>query len=179
MDIADLVCRFDWCFDRRHFAGLADMFTDDVVIDHLWGRRRGRQAVVALLRQWQHANLGVRHESTNTVVWADDPDTARAQSYLTERVVTGPAGGDGRAPALGPVVGHGLVTDRFRRGTDGIWRMSRRTVDQMYFTPGYLGDEDARRWFALSARQRHITTDRPEGWDPQPLDDAQTNRLSV
>ncbi|MFJ9371339.1 nuclear transport factor 2 family protein [Nocardia sp. NPDC101769] len=167
LDITDLVFRFEWCFDRRDYVSLTDMFTEDVVIDHMWGYREGREAALTLLREWEHANAGLRHQGTNLVIWAEDADNARAQSYLTGIVMSGPLTADSQAPALGRIVGHGLVTDRFRRCDDGLWRMTRRTIEQMYIDPEYLADEDARRWFALSAEQRRATNPRPAGWDPR------------
>lgn len=162
--IADLVLRFEWCFDSRDYVALADMLTDDAVIDHIWGYREGRDAVIQLLVEWEHANVGLRHQGTNLVVWAEDDRTAAAHSYLVGITMTGPLTDDSAAPEYRQVAGHGLVTDRFRREQDGIWRMTRRTIEQMYIAPDYLPDEQARRWFAQTADERMRSADKPAGW---------------
>lgn len=165
-ELVDLVFRFEWCFDTRQYDVLTDMLTADAVVDHVWGYREGRDQFVALLRDWEHANSGLRHQSTNLVVWGEPDGTAAAMSYMFAATMTGPLTGDDAGPAFQRPAGHGLVTDRFRREPDGIWRMTRRTIDQMYVDPVFLPNEQARRWFVLSAAERMNAPDKPPGWLP-------------
>lgn len=164
--LTDLVLRFEWCYDRRDYDALGDMLTQDAVIDHVWGYREGRAAFLQLLRDWEYANRGLRHQGINLVVWPEPDGTAGAQSYLFGVTVVGAASGKGEAvPSFGGPAGHGLVTDRFRKDDAGLWRMTRRTIDQMYVSPAFLPNDDARRWFALSADERLASVERPPGWD--------------
>ncbi len=41
LDIADLVTRFEWCYDPRNINALTDMLTEGAVIDHVWGYAEG------------------------------------------------------------------------------------------------------------------------------------------
>jgi hypothetical protein len=37
LDVADLVTRFEWCYDTRNFEALVDMLTPDCILDDVWG----------------------------------------------------------------------------------------------------------------------------------------------
>jgi len=52
-------------------------------------------------------------------------------------------------PVFKGAAGHG--TDRFRKGADGVWRMTRRTIDQMYVDAAFLPSEEQRRRYVLTA----------------------------
>ncbi|WIM92808.1 nuclear transport factor 2 family protein [Actinoplanes oblitus] len=166
--MADLVLRFEWCYDTRNYQALEDMLTEDAVMDHVWGYREGRSAVLTMLREWEYANAGLRHQGINLVVWGEPDGTAGAMSFLYGVTMRGPitGGSAGEGPVFERPAGHGLVTDRFRRGSDGIWRMTRRTIDQMYLDAEFVPDAAVREWFALSAEQRQAYPDKPAGWLP-------------
>lgn len=157
LDITDLVVRFEWCFDTRNFDALADMITEDFIVDHVWGYAEGRDACIQLLRENLLGCIGLRHQATNLTVWGEPDGTAVACSYILG-VVVGDAEDNCRVhgPVYRGAAGHGLVTDRFKRGGDDIWRMTRRTIDQMYTDPGFLSNEEKRRSFALDADARRL-----------------------
>ena len=149
LDCLALVARFEWCFDSRRFDALADMLTEDMVLDHVWGYAAGRHAAVALLQANVAINDGLRHASLNPTVYGEPDGTATALSYLAGVLVGDDTAGQAR-PLIG---GHGMRIDRFRRD-NGLWRMSGCVVDQMYAHSSFpiTGDERAR--YRLTADQR-------------------------
>ena len=48
--ILDVSLRFEWCFDSQNMDELENLLTDDMVLDHFWGYREGKKAVMELLR---------------------------------------------------------------------------------------------------------------------------------
>ncbi|AXC13853.1 Aldehyde dehydrogenase [Acidisarcina polymorpha] len=141
--ILDVSFRFEWCFDSQHMDELAAILTDDVILDHFWGYREGKPAVMELLRANVPATRGIRHQSTNAVIVPDGDGSVSVISYLFAVLV---ANGNG----LPAIAGHALVTDVIRKDGDR-WKIARRTFEQMRTPEGYLPAETEELWQATAA----------------------------
>ena len=140
--ILDVSLRFEWSFDSQHMDQLAELLTDDMVLDHFWGYAEGKAAVMKLLRSNVPATRGIRHQSTNAVLVPNPDGSVSVFSYLFAVLV---ANGKG----LPAIAGHALVTDVIRRDGDQ-WRIARRTFEQMRTPEGYLSPEVEERWQATA-----------------------------
>lgn len=145
----NLVARFEWCFDARNFGALSDMLTDDFVLDHVWGYRRGREAALALLRENLPINDGLRHASLNPTVYSEQEGSAVALSYLFGVLV----GDDADGPQRPIIAGEGVRVDRFRK-QNGVWRMTACTVDQMWVHSSFPIPDAERTHYRLDAANR-------------------------
>ena len=143
--ILDVRLRFEWSFDSQHMDQLAELLTDDMVLDHFWGYREGKPAVMELLRANVPTTRGLRHQSTNAVIVPNTDGSVNVYSYLFAVTV---ANGKG----LPAIAGHALVTDVIRKDGD-TWRISRRTFEQMKTPEGYLPPDVENIWQA-TAKER-------------------------
>ena len=153
VEIMDVVARFEWSFDARRFDALADLLTEDVVCDHIFGYRAGKTAVMDMLTN-VIPYYGLRHQSTNATVYLDERGNPCAVSYLVVIQVATESGDDGPFPL---VIADALVTDSMRR-ENGRWRIAGRTFEQMKVTSVYLPDEATRRSFEATAAERAVRT---------------------
>jgi hypothetical protein len=153
VEIMDVVARFEWSFDARRFDALADLLTEDVVCDHIFGYRAGKTAVMDMLTN-VIPYYGLRHQSTNATVYLDERGSPCAVSYLVVIQVATESGDDGPFPL---VIADALVTDSMRR-ENGRWRIAGRTFEQMKVTSVYLPDEATRRSFEATAAERAART---------------------
>jgi SnoaL-like protein len=143
--ILDVSLRFEWCFDSQHMDDLAELLTEDMVLDHFWGYRTGKAAVMELLRSHVPTTRGIRHQSTNAVLVPNPGGSVSVFSYLFAVLV---ANGS-RLPAI---AGHALVTDVIRKDGDQ-WKIARRTFEQMCTPEGYLPPETEKIWQATAAKR--------------------------
>lgn len=146
LEIMGLVYRFELANDSRRFDALANILTDDMVVDHIWGYRQGKQAVLDLLKEHAPETPGYRHQATNVVLFPNDDGSVTALSFLfVVATVSSPPG------QLS--IGHAVVTDVARR-VDGVWKIARRTFEQMALLGASVPDEATRAYLALTAQAR-------------------------
>lgn len=95
---------------------------------------------------------GVRHEAANPVLFINDEGEPSVLSFLTVVQVHDPD--DAVMKTLPRVLDHALVTDVMRKGEDGVWRVARRTFEQMIRAYDRDPDEAGWRQFQKTAAQR-------------------------
>ena len=150
--ILEAPCRFEWAFDARRLDVLADLFTDDVVVDHVFGYRTGKKAVMEMMRS-KVPSTGLRHQATNPMIFAGPGGTVCVLSYLLVTQVEA----EGEAAALVPrILVHAVVTDEVRK-EEGRWKVARRTFEQMKLPASYPLGEAARSYMEATAGEREVT----------------------
>jgi len=145
LEIMGLIYRFELAFDSERFDALANLLTDDMVLDHFWGYRQGKQAVINLLKEHVPDTRGYRHQATNLVLFPNDDGSVTTLSFLLVVTVADPSG------ELG--MGHGVVTDVMRR-VDGVWKIERRIFEQMAVHRSSIPDDAIRGYLGLTAQAR-------------------------
>ena len=151
LDILDCTNRFEWAFDARRMDELSALLTDDVIIDHVFGYREGKRAVMEMMRGMV-TSTGLRHQATNASIFVDDDGQICVLSYLF--VISVEAATPQAAPPPS-ILGHALVTDVVRR-EGNAWKIARRTFEQMSVPESYLPDASARRALEVTASQRAV-----------------------
>jgi hypothetical protein len=148
LDILDLVNRFEWSFDARRFDALEEILTEDAVIDHIFGFRKGKKACIDMLRGTV-PGYGLRHQGINASIFINDKDEIAVLSFLNVVQVTDE--GIGLQPPV--ILGHAVVTDVVRKEND-TWKIVSRTFEQMKVPDVYLPDETARKAIEKTAAER-------------------------
>lgn len=148
-EILDVVYRFEWSVDAQHFEALGELMTDDIVIDHVFGFRQGRKAVLALLKDVVPSR-GLRHQNTNPVIYLNDDGSVSVTSYLLVVQVAEPPQERTDMPYI---VGHAIVTD-IVRNVNGNWKLARRTFEQMRIPEAYSLSESVRQRLESPATER-------------------------
>jgi SnoaL-like domain len=119
-EIKQLRYSFSWCLDTSTPDDLADLFTDDGVIDvGPWGRMEGQDAI---RRGYGRAyrdqpDWGAMHAVTNPRIKIDGDD-ATGTWYLLDCVTYG---------RQNPLRVLGVYDEEYRR-VDGVWKMKRLTL---------------------------------------------------
>ena len=151
--IIDVSLRFEWCFDAQQMDKLSELLTDDVVLDHCWGFREGKKAVMQLLQANVPTTRGIRHQSTNAVLVPNADGSVSVFAYLFAVVVA-------NAKELPSIAGHALVTDVLRK--DGLcWKICRKTFEQMRTPEGYLTPVVEKMWQATAADRGPVREQAP------------------
>lgn len=149
LDLMELEARFNWAIDSRDYGALHDLFTEDAVIDHQWGYREGRQAVVDLIEEHHPDEDESRHQHTNHAFVAREDGSVTVLSYLNNVRVDGGPGGE-PVPFL---QAHGLfVTENVEVG--GVWKIRRLTLDQTSVSTAVVGDRASWGYMAATAPER-------------------------
>ena len=134
--VCERIARYCWAYDERRIEHLGDCFTGDAI----WegnvlgqipiGPFEGRGAIVDWLSKfWSHQKDQRRHLVLNTIVEAQDDETAATSSYLLLMASTGDAVS---------IESMGFYRVTYRR--DGpAWRIARLTAGfDKPFWPGQL-----------------------------------------
>jgi uncharacterized protein (TIGR02246 family) len=119
--IEDLIATYLYRLDHGQANTLADLFTDDGVLDvGGLGPQKGRDAIKAYYAK-RSTTRTTRHVSTNLYVVFDDASHARAVHTLTYYAAEG-------APPLPAAAPSGVAdyAEKLTRGADGRWRFQHR-----------------------------------------------------
>lgn len=149
LDILDLVYMFEWAFDSRRFDALSEILTDNVVIDHIFGYREGKEAALEMLRAQVTSN-GLRHQATNPIVFVNERGEVSVLSYLFVMKVVNESSENYSLPAP---LAHALVTDVMRKD-NGRWKLARRTFEQMRVPEAFMPASQQRQVLEPAASQR-------------------------
>jgi hypothetical protein len=130
--VMELISRYPHLYDAGVADGLGDLFAEDAVMETTPQPAqppagypfpaRGREAVVAALTGFQDVFIEVRrrHLTDSPSLTRVADDEIRAVTYFAViHTATG---------ASTEIVGAGCYEDVVRRGADGVWRISHRTV---------------------------------------------------
>lgn len=115
-----LVRRYQRLVDAKDIEALADIITDDVIIDRVQdGERRGREAFLDLYRRFAASDVEVaQHMVTNVEVAQEQPDTAKVDSCFLALTTHG----SGEARAIWGRYHDGMVHDGSR------WLLSAKRI---------------------------------------------------
>ncbi len=69
LDIMQLPALFEWTLASRNFDALADLYTDDIIIDHALAFAQGKSDAINLARSDKVPTYGLRHQFSNPVVF--------------------------------------------------------------------------------------------------------------
>lgn len=124
--------RYCRCLDRKDWAGYADTFTPDAVLDTRpsGGREvEGRDAAVAMVRVSIGDAVTV-HQVHSPELTPVDADTVDVVWAMQDRVIWAPE----RAREVGRrgLTGYGHYSERYARGPDGRWRIALSTLTRLH-----------------------------------------------
>lgn len=148
LDIMELPNRFNWAVDGRRYEALADLFTEDGVIDHHWGYAVGGRGIVDLVESHRSEEENVRHQTVNHSMVANGDGTVTVVAYLIAFRMVGNPG-----PDRLHVIAH-LLQNADVRKVDGVWKFARLAVEQTVVNAEDLGDSSARAYVAATAAER-------------------------
>ena len=122
LEIAELLARYCWAIDQRHWDGFLELFTDHcrLYFGDVMGVFEDRAGLERFTTVMTGLDLFMRHYTTNVIVQGDGTE-ARARSYVL--AITGSGAGRNQAT--------GRYEDRLVK-VDGRWRIrERRAVIEM------------------------------------------------
>jgi hypothetical protein len=131
-DIAEVKARYCRCLDEKDWAGYADTFTADVVLDttasggQAW---HGREAAVGFVSGSLGGAITV-HQVHSPEMDALDGDTVDVIWAMQDRVIWDEA----RAQRIGTrgLTGFGHYRERYRRCDDGRWRIAESRLTRLH-----------------------------------------------
>ncbi len=132
MAICELKARYCRLMDTKDWAGWADVFTEDVVMDgsQCGGRvTQGRDAVVAYVRSCIEGAITAHQVHNPEMVFDADGLGAEVIWALNDRVRMG---ADRDLAAHPGHNGYGHYFERYRRCDDGKWRIARQVLRYLH-----------------------------------------------
>lgn len=155
LEIAEVVYGLEWVYDSRQFDVLNDLITDDIIFDHPYTRRQGKQQFIDFWKQNEAAFLdGLRHQVFDLVITGNADGTATAVNYIV--VIKFADTSDEVAVSLPTVIAHGLQVTQLRKEED-IWKVAKLKIDQFSISPVFLPDAEIRHLFAAPSEEREMT----------------------
>lgn len=152
LDMIDLLSTVAWCIDAADFTVLATITTEDFVYDHPLGVVRGRDQFIEFLKANSERFAGCRTTNISHLVRSVDLSNSIVASHI---IITKVCDAQGKVGAdLPGIVGHGMCTDDLRKEKE-IWKMARRTIDQMSLAESLAADAATRSLFSLTAAERN------------------------
>ena len=135
LSITETKARYCRCLDTKDFAGYADVFTEDAVLDTTGAggpRIEGRGALAAFVQNSMGEAVTV-HQVHSPEIRQTGADTAEAVFAMQDRVIFPPA----RAAAIGMagLTGYGHYHEEYRRCADGVWRISESRLTRLHVDP--------------------------------------------
>jgi hypothetical protein len=171
LDIMDLVNTVGWCIDARSYEVLAQIITEKFQLDMPTDKVDGRVNFIEYLNKGKTFQ-GLRHQNANILMRSIDLENAVAVSHLTlikvtnkessdEGKVDGAASASGfgdfsgiKDDALPTIVVQAVCTDVLKSEKD-IWKLAKRTIDQISVSSAVVSDASARENFAITAKERN------------------------
>jgi ketosteroid isomerase-like protein len=118
-EIIDLVHRYSYCVDHRLYDEVAELFTEDCVVDYgVAPPVRGRSALRQMFRHPSGGFAATSHHNANVLVTFDDADHASVRTS----VYAWHQRSDGSTPRL-----WGYYHDTVERSVDG-WHLATRQL---------------------------------------------------
>ena len=150
-EMLDLLHTVSWCIDAGDYGVLATIVCEDFTHDHPWGAVSGRDNFIQFLQTNPQYFEGIRTQNHNVLLRSVDLSNSLVASQL---VMTAVADARAGTTASGPaVIAHGICLDNLRKEKE-IWKLAKRTVDQMSVAEAFMPDGARRAFFALSASER-------------------------
>ena len=132
--ICETKARYCRCMDSKDWAGWADVFTEDMVLDTMPAggyRIEGRDAAIAAVRGSidQAKTAHQVHNPEISFVGADEADVIWA---MNDRVQMAP---DKQSAQYGGHTGYGHYREKYVRCPDGKWRIKATQLSYLHFDP--------------------------------------------
>lgn len=132
LGITEAKARYCRCLDTKDFAGYADVFTEDAVLDTTGAggpRIEGRAALAAFVESSMGEAVTV-HQVHSPEISQTGPDEAEAVFAMHDRVIFP----KDRAAAIGmaSLTGYGHYHEEYRRCADGVWRIARSALTRLH-----------------------------------------------
>jgi ketosteroid isomerase-like protein len=116
-----IIAAYAYNVDRRNYEALADLFTEDGVLDRGGHVTEGRSAILAAMFE-RPAHIATRHMNGIPHFLSVTEDEAVAVTYMLMYVVEGTDEGPNNVPGT---TGLGEFHDTFRRTSEG-WKLAER-----------------------------------------------------
>ncbi len=130
--ITEAKARYCRCLDSKDWAGYADVFTPDAVLDTRGAGGaliEGREALVAMVRGSIGDAVTVHHVHSPEIRLTGQ-DTAGAVFAMQDRVIWAPE--KAREVGRKSLTGYGHYHEEYRRCGDGQWRISRSALTRLH-----------------------------------------------
>lgn len=124
-----LIAAYSYHVDHREYEALADLFTEDGVLDRGGHRTAGRATILGAMQE-RPAHIATRHMNGTPFFRSVTPDEATAVTYMLMYVVEGTDEGPNQVPGT---TGLGEFHDVFRRTADG-WKIANRAAKPAMIT---------------------------------------------
>ncbi len=156
LDIMQLPAVFEWTLGSQNFDAIADLYTDDIIIDHALAFAQGKAAALDLARSDKIPTYGLRHQFSNHVVFIDQNGNPACISYLNAPQMVSEQPTTANLPAI---FAHLILVDVVRK-ENGKWRFAHRIFDQLRIAD-YAGlDEATRQQIARTQAERAASNGR-------------------
>ncbi len=139
LEIMQLPAMFEWTLASQNFDAIADLYTDDIIIDHAFAFAQGKSEAIDLARSNKIPTYGLRHQFTNHVVFIDRNGNPACISYLFAPQMVSK-----QTTANLPAIFAHLVQVDVVRKENGQWKFQERISDQLRIAD-YAGLDDATR----------------------------------
>jgi ketosteroid isomerase-like protein len=130
--ICETKARYCRLMDTKDWAGWADVFTEDLVLDSTPAggyRVEGRAAAIARVRE-SIDTAKTAHQVHNPEVSFAGPDEARVIWAMNDRVTMDPAR---QSESYAGHTGYGHYRETYRRCADGRWRIAESQLSYLQF----------------------------------------------
>jgi hypothetical protein len=149
-DMLDLIYTVGWCIDAQDYGTLQTVVTEDFMMDHAFGVIKGRSQVIDYFKSNANIFDGHRQQNMNMLLRGVDLSSSLIVSHLLVTRMCDAQGNTGGFPAI---VCQGVCTDDLRKEKD-LWKLQKRTVDQMSVSEIFMPDAAKRNFFGLTAKGR-------------------------
>lgn len=150
LDMLDLIYTVGWCIDAQDYDTLQTIVTDDFTVDHAFGVISGRARVIDYFKNNASIFDGHRQQNMNLLLRGVDLSSSLVVSHL---LVTRLCDAQGNTSGFPTLVCQGVCTDDLRKEKD-LWKLQKRTVDQMSVSEIFMPDAAKRNFFGLTAKAR-------------------------
>ena len=132
--ICETKARYCRCLDTKDWAGYADVFTEDLVLDTTPAggyKVEGRDAAIRMVRGSIETAKTAHQVHNPEMTFAADGRSAEVIWAMNDRV----AWGEDRIPAMGSLghTGYGHYREHYVKCPDGKWRIQRNTLSYLQF----------------------------------------------
>lgn len=155
LDIMQLPALFEWALAAQDFDAIADLYTDDIIIDHALAFAQGKAAAIDLARSNKIPTYGLRHQFSNHVVFIDQGGNPACISYLNAPQMASEQSTTANLPAI---FAHLVLVDVVRR-ENGQWKFAQRIFDQLRIADYAQLDEATRQYIAQTQAERAANRD--------------------
>ena len=130
--ICETKARYCRCMDTKDWAGWADVFTEDLVLDTTpagGGRIEGRDTAITYVRG-SIDQAKTAHQVHNPEITFTTPDEANVIWAMNDRVEMAP---DRHSPSYSGHTGYGHYRETYVRCADGQWRIAKTQLSYLQF----------------------------------------------